>query len=1415
MIIAPIICTATVREINTESQVITTDKKVLSGLEDDIVISDKDQPLENLTVECFSIVHSFHRTLGNFRGDDMPEVASIAYIDGRIHFYDLVNRVTYAINNDTAGPQAYNGLTIARGNFDADSWDEVITVNITGIVTIIDGDGTTIKRIDLNIAKDILDVLFFEVVDLDLDGHSDTVMLLRTENLERIFTIINGTTGTISVNLTLTDAIDVTIGNFAANDGMEITIAYSNNTVAIYNYMFQHLLNRTISSVYIIETISNASWHYDALLALLLTTPKNVTIYNATTLTPLGYSAEIDFHWNVKPKTADLDDDGTTEAIIPTANGFGIFDLNTNNITKTAVLFLNAPTYIITSRITRDQTYDFVIGNDEVLFMFKGVKDDIAKPRILRKISEPSSIQTCEVWQYDTGLPDLFVLTDLIEFSLYVYRSDSSPPRLSELRIYPIRPTVDDSYVSISARILDESTFDNPILIYNITTVDGTLLGQGEALMVSESYMSDTYLVYLSNLKAGTYTFKIIVTDSYDNTAIYDNNGSLYTFNVYSKRLFKTKLQTVALTIPSITSDHPMDLGKLDGDQYDDVVIGVSDHAEIIWGNHSVTILDVWADVNDVEVYVANLLAGSNDDILIYYYNATSSRYQINIYDGTSLEISRRYTFGSEIQNFAFGDVDGDGYEDLVFSLDVNTTHDKLIVINTLNNVTLLEKEAVNILYIGVFDLTEDQYMDVIAVSLDSSTNTLNLTAYAGEQNLNMIYYFNKTFSDYVYDVMLYVDNFITTEYLQVALVTSLSGYDKVFLLNASNGHYLKKIEIPYTRGLTPVDYGFDGIKEISFILYDNSLVIVSLLNESFHFRKDSLLPEEPIAVFWDRFDEDQYEDLIYVLSDEIAMYSLAEDRFEVVQYPFRMIHSVSIGEFFELPSKDVCFLTRDLLFEKYININMFYRPNITVSFANTTVLQGKSTEVTVEIRNVFGDPVTESSIVGILKQNGVILRASSFISHGNGTYTLSVAATNIPAGYYGFSVVIVDDYYGTFTFDENLKVIGNINLEVTLSSDYIEQESEIKIRVVAFDDLDYPVRNANVTIVLANKTYNAVNVRGNVYVASINVGKLPHGEYLLTIEASGPYYITAVAEEAIYIYPKIPELHLSFQTLTSLLGISMGISFVGLSLYYGISSKLTRSISVDERQRLLMSFKPLDLTYFALALLLFGTLGTAGYLYMKEFYELAVAVLGLALMELLLVYGIWLYRDAAYTLVTEKMSIKRTVLSLWHIVLAPMIILGIFEWGANIEWFAYYLLGETINLGVIELPSLYVSLLGTYTTSIIVLVANIYLNSRRWKNRFSEMRVGGTPEKVINEEKIIQLGKMSSSIRIKFFGFLVILGASLVSTTPLLQYYQLGVVVVLPLIFIVVIPYIVSKILGALGFTKKIVEKKMETPQT
>jgi hypothetical protein len=74
-------------------------------------------------------------------------------------------------------------------------------------------------------------------------------------------------------------------------------------------------------------------------------------------------------------------------------------------------------------------------------------------------------------------------------------------------------------------------------------------------------------------------------------------------------------------------------------------------------------------------------------------------------------------------------------------------------------------------------------------------------------------------------------------------------------------------------------------------------------------------------------------------------------------------------------------------------------------------------------------------------------------------------------------------------------------------------------------------------------------------------------------------------------------------------------------------------------------------------------------------------------------------------------------------------------------------------------------------------------------------MEAANTPSIVIDEERHLLVERVGSSIRMKFLMFLVLLAATTVSSLEFLRQYSLAVIVLLPLVFLVVIPYISSKI--------------------
>jgi len=101
--------------------------------------------------------------------------------------------------------------------------------------------------------------------------------------------------------------------------------------------------------------------------------------------------------------------------------------------------------------------------------------------------------------------------------------------------------------------------------------------------------------------------------------------------------------------------------------------------------------------------------------------------------------------------------------------------------------------------------------------------------------------------------------------------------------------------------------------------------------------------------------------------------------------------------------------------------------------------------------------------------------------------------------------------------------------------------------------------------------------------------------------------------------------------------------------------------------------------------------------------------------------------------------------------------------------------------------------------------VINIYREVGKGLTRITRMEDAGTPVDVVEEERNLLIGKMSSSIRIKFLMFLVVVGAATVMSMDWLRNYNLGIIILMPIAFLVVIPFVVSKIIQFFGKTAEI----------
>lgn len=193
----------------------------------------------------------------------------------------------------------------------------------------------------------------------------------------------------------------------------------------------------------------------------------------------------------------------------------------------------------------------------------------------------------------------------------------------------------------------------------------------------------------------------------------------------------------------------------------------------------------------------------------------------------------------------------------------------------------------------------------------------------------------------------------------------------------------------------------------------------------------------------------------------------------------------------------------------------------------------------------------------------------------------------------------------------------------------------------------------------------------------------------------------------------------------------------------------------------------------------------------------LTVVLLGASV----LLYGLWLYRDAVSSvMVTGSLNRKRMLAGLWHLFFVPVVIVLILIYGTEINWFKYYMIDQAFVIGEIRVPVIMTTIFTAYLSSIFIVVVNLYREVSKGLKKLKKMEDANTPASILKDERDTMVNRYSSSIRIKFMMFLIVVGAAAATTMNFLQSYELGIIVLMPIAFLVVIPFISSKIVKGIN---------------
>ncbi len=500
---------------------------------------------------------------------------------------------------------------------------------------------------------------------------------------------------------------------------------------------------------------------------------------------------------------------------------------------------------------------------------------------------------------------------------------------------------------------------------------------------------------------------------------------------------------------------------------------------------------------------------------------------------------------------------------------------------------------------------------------------------------------------------------------------------------------------------------------------------------------------------------------------------------------------------------------------EVFVDNRLFYvhsicSADVTSSAVEWVITQGDQTEIFVEISDWLGLPVNVTSAT-------LFLGTSTYsLSHtGPGAYSTMVSTSGWEPGFKNFTVFIQDQYVSQEEpASGRLVVKGIISISTSIITSKPTTGSPLEIEIIAKDFYNHPIGGLEINVEMAGLfavvTETGESGRYRAFFEHAPAAYLTEG-YTLVVTAGNELCPITSTNVGIAIDAATPQFSMSWENFGITSGLAFMLSLIGMMIYFKVSSSL--NIEEESLENLEKSVKRLD-RFYIFIIALTGAAGITSWIaYAAASYGIAVILAIAILGASVLLYGIWLYRDAiSSVMVRDELHKGRMILGLWHLVFLPLVIVMILVYGVHIDWFKQDVIEAQYTFGEISIPSITTTIVTSFLSSIIVVVFNIYREISQGLKKIDRMAEAGTPSEVLVEERRLMVAKFSSSIRIKFLMFLVVVGAATAASLQFLAQYSIGVIILIPVVFLVLIPFLSSRILKALGFVKsKVSREEME----
>ncbi len=483
------------------------------------------------------------------------------------------------------------------------------------------------------------------------------------------------------------------------------------------------------------------------------------------------------------------------------------------------------------------------------------------------------------------------------------------------------------------------------------------------------------------------------------------------------------------------------------------------------------------------------------------------------------------------------------------------------------------------------------------------------------------------------------------------------------------------------------------------------------------------------------------------------------------------------------------------------------------ISTNGWTILQGDRTRLELTLRDWLDRPVSGATVSFYVKA-----LAYNLIEVSPGLYAVNVSTIGWAPGKYEYTAAVNhEDIQTGDPIKGNITVLGVLEFFVDFNTETPTQGDSLLISISVIDAYGNPVPGLELYITIMNMPTMLAEETDLVGLYILLIEHLPitegYGTKDISVAASGEFVQYSETTDTFYLYVANPDIGvMDAQTVASFAGISFAVSLIGMFIYFRISPSLRRTGTSKEELR--KSVKRMDRLYLMIVLAsALGILTSWGFYSIGDYggaLILTVALLGASV----LLYGLWLYRDAvSAVMVRGTLSRKRMFAGLWHLFFVPVVIIMILNYGTEIDWFKANMIDQAFEIAGISIPSIMTTIFVAYVSSILVVVVNLYREVSSGLKKLKKMQDANTPGPIIEDEKDTMVNRYSSSIRIKFLMFLVVVGAAAVTTMDFLQSYELGVIVLMPVAFLVVIPFISSKIVQALNRASNVRVRKVKDP--